>query len=236
MFHLGVENTISLSVSSQTVQSGLIFERNVNGIVAALLAMKRRPSQIRYQGSSPLARKVAMAVSSVVEKDDVFDLRRQEGPMLLILDRKDDPITPLLTQWTYQAMVHELLGLNYNRVVLKDVPGIQPDLEEVVLSCTSDPFFLKNINSNFGDLGAAVKRLLDDYQHKAKKNENINSIEDMQAFLDRYPAFRSQAINVSKHVAIMSELARCAEFYVDLYAPSEQSEYGILDSRTSTSC
>ncbi len=31
-------------------------------------------------------------------------------PLLLILDRSDDPLTPLLNQWTYQAMVHELLG------------------------------------------------------------------------------------------------------------------------------
>jgi vacuolar protein sorting-associated protein 45 len=127
-----------------------------------------------------------MQITAIVDKDEVFDLRRQEGPLLVILDRRDDPVTPLLTQWTYQAMVHELLGLNYNRVVLKDVPGIQPDLEEVVLSCTSDPFFARNMNANFGDLGTAVKRMLDDYQHKSKKNENINSIEDMQAFLDRY--------------------------------------------------
>ena len=232
LFHLGLDNSISLSSASQTIQSGLIFERNVNGIIAALLALKRRPSQIRFQGASPLARKLAMAVTSVVEKDDVFDLRRQEGPLLLILDRKDDPVTPLLTQWTYQAMVHELFGLNYNRVVLKGVPGIQPDLEEVVLSGTADPFFLKNFNANFGDLGTAVKRLLDDYQHKAKKNENINSIEEMQAFLDRYPAFRSQAINVSKHVAVMSELARLTDKYQLLAISQLEQEIATANDHT----
>ena len=51
--------------------------------------------------------------------------------MVLILDRMDDPVTPLLSQWTYQAMVHELLGLNRNRVVLKGAPGVREDLEEV---------------------------------------------------------------------------------------------------------
>lgn len=53
-------------------------------------------------------------------------------PVLLILDRRDDPVTPLLSQWTYQAMVHELLGLNDNRVVLKGAPGVRKDLEEVI--------------------------------------------------------------------------------------------------------
>lgn len=54
-------------------------------------------------------------------------------PLVLILDRRDDPVTPLLSQWTYQAMVHELLGLNDNRVLLKGAPGVRKDLEEVSL-------------------------------------------------------------------------------------------------------
>ena len=44
---------------------------------------------------------------------------------VLILDRKDDPVTPLLLQWTFQAMVHELLGLHDNRVDLHSVPGVR---------------------------------------------------------------------------------------------------------------
>ena len=39
--------------------------------------------------------------------------------------RKDDPVTPLLLQWTYQAMVHELLGIATNRVDLSRVPGVR---------------------------------------------------------------------------------------------------------------
>jgi vacuolar protein sorting-associated protein 45 len=207
-YQLGIDNSLSLSSTTRTLESGQIFDRNVQGILSSLLSFKRRPSQIRYQGTSDLARRVASDVVTQVERDDIFDFRRKEGPMLLILDRRDDPITPLLTQWTYQAMVHELLGLNHNRVVLKGAPGIKKDLEEVVLSATQDNFFAKHRFDNFGDLGAAVKDLLDEYQKSSKMNENISSIEDMQAFMERYPAFRSRSINVTKHVAIMSELGR----------------------------
>lgn len=56
----------------------------------------------------------------------------------------------------------------------------------MVLSCTQDDFFARNRFSNFGDLGVAVKTLMDDYQKATRLNENINSIEDMQAFLERY--------------------------------------------------
>ena len=38
--------------------------------------------------------------------------------MLLILDRCEDPFTPLLNQWTYQAMLHELVGIKHNKIEL----------------------------------------------------------------------------------------------------------------------
>eukprot|EP01035_Chromulina_nebulosa_P018123 gene18123-23777_t len=152
-FHLGADNSISLSSPlSRTLESSQIFERNVRGVLSLLLALKRRPSQIRYQSGSDLTRRLATDIITQIEKDDIFVFPRQEGPLLLLLDRRDDPITPLLTQWTYQAMVHELLGLNNNRVLLKGVPNIAKDLEEVVLSCTQDDFFANHRNANFGDL------------------------------------------------------------------------------------
>lgn len=38
-------------------------------------------------------------------------------------------------------MVHELLGLNNNRIDLSKVPGISKDLREVVLSAENDEFY-----------------------------------------------------------------------------------------------
>jgi len=80
--------------------------------------------------------------------------------------------------------------------------------EEVVLSVTQDQFFAKHRCANFGDLGDAIKVMLTEYQKNSKQNAHISTIEDMQAFLERYPAFRSSALNVTKHVTLVSELAR----------------------------
>lgn len=38
-------------------------------------------------------------------------------------------------------MVHELLGINNNRINLANVPGITKDLQEVVLSAEHDEFY-----------------------------------------------------------------------------------------------
>jgi len=207
LFSLNIPNSLRMCLDGD---SGAMITQSVQGVLAALLSLKLEPSQIRYQGRSQAAQRVACDVAKHVQDDGIFHFA-QEGPMLLILDRMDDPVTPLLSQWTYQAMVHELLGLNRNRVVLKGAPGVRQDLEEVVLSSTQDNFFAAHRHSNYGDLGGAIKNLLDSYQRDAKMNEQISSVSDMQSFMERYPAFRSQSHNVSKHVALMSELSRLIE-------------------------
>lgn len=43
-------------------------------------------------------------------------------------------------------MVHELLGINNNRIDLSRVPGISKELREVVLSAENDEFYA-NVSS-----------------------------------------------------------------------------------------
>ena len=62
-------------------------------------------------------------------ESQLFDFRlTQVPPLLLILDRRNDPVTPMLSPWTYQAMVHELLGVRNGRVDMSRVPDIRPEL------------------------------------------------------------------------------------------------------------
>lgn len=59
-----------------------------------------------------------------------------------------------------------------------------------------------------GDLGVAIKSMVDEFQAASKSNQNIQSIADMQRFIENYPEFRAKSGNVSKHVTIMGELGR----------------------------
>ena len=185
------------------------LQRATEGVLAVLLSLKKKPL-IRYEKNSLLAKKLATEVRyHMTQEEQLFDFRKQDTPpILLILDRRDDPITPLLTQWTYQAMVHEQLGIFNGRVDMSDVPDIRPELKELVLSQDQDPFFKKNMYLNFGDLGSSIKSYVDQYQSKTKSNANIESIEDMKRFVEDFPEFRKLSGNVSKHVALVSELSR----------------------------
>ncbi|KAI1812864.1 Sec1-like protein [Poronia punctata] len=185
------------------------LQRTTDGIIACLLALKKKPL-IRYEKNSLLAKKLATEVRYHITQDEqLFDFRKVDTPpILLILDRREDPATPLLNQWTYQAMVHQLLGIHNGRVDLGDVPDIRPELKEIVLSQDQDPFFKKNMYLNFGDLGGNIKDYVEQYQSKTKNNADIESISDMKRFIEEYPEFRQLSGNVSKHVTLVSELSR----------------------------
>lgn len=67
-----------------------------------------------------LIRPVLLHDEFVMQQSQVFDFGARGSPVVLILDRKDDPVTPLLTQWTYQAMTHELISITDNTIKLPD--------------------------------------------------------------------------------------------------------------------
>ena len=117
------------------------LHRTVQGITAVLLSLKKCP-YIRYQGTSEVAKRLAEKIREVLSREsNSFKFREESNSILLILDRRDDPVTPLLNQWTYQAMVHELFTINNNRVDLSHVKGISKELKEVVLSAQHDEFY-----------------------------------------------------------------------------------------------
>ena len=185
------------------------LQRCTEGVIALLLSLKKKPL-IRYEKNSLMTKKLATEIRyQMTQEEQLFDFRKTDTPpILLLLDRRDDPITPLLTQWTYQAMVHELLEIRNGRVDLSEVPDIRPELKEVVLSQDQDPFFKKNMYLNFGDLGGNIKEYVEQYQSKTKSNASLESITDMKRFIEDYPEFRKLSGNVSKHVTLVGELSR----------------------------
>jgi vacuolar protein sorting-associated protein 45 len=91
--------------------------------------------------------------------------------------------------------------------------GVQAkqDLKDIVLSARQDPFFAKNMYSNFGDLGTAVKSLVDDFQKQSANSRNLATIQDMQNFVENFGDFSAAQRNAGKHVTLVSELSRLVD-------------------------
>lgn len=82
------------------------WQRNLDAVSAVLLSHKRLPA-VRYAGSSELARMFgADLCRRIKDSDGLFSSAATAGSgdaLLLIVDRKDDPVTPLLQCWQYQV-------------------------------------------------------------------------------------------------------------------------------------
>ncbi|XP_065320261.1 vacuolar protein sorting-associated protein 45-like isoform X3 [Gordionus sp. m RMFG-2023] len=186
----------------------LALQRSVEGITSIFLSLKRKPI-IRYQSNSDMTLKLAENVQKCISRDhELFNFRQNESSLLLLIDRRDDPVTPLLHQWTYQAMVHDLIGIYNNRVNLKTAPGVPKNLKEIVLSAEHDGFYSQNMYLNFGEISQNIKILMEHFQKKSQCQQKVESISDMKAFIENYPHFKKLSGKISKHVTLLTELSR----------------------------
>jgi hypothetical protein len=238
LFSLNLPSTSKLTEdqSKWTSYEENNFDRTVEGLLATCLAMRMMP-QIRYTSASELTRQVAYRLQSRITEEqslfETFDKERKgdASPVLLILDRRNDPVTPLLNQWTYQAMIHELLVMDNNRIDMSKVPDIRSDLKEIVMSVTQDKFFDENALSNFGTVGEAVTQYLAMYQEKTKNTAKVESIQEMQRFVDQYPEFRKMTGNVSKHVTVVHELSRIVDANGLFHASQLEQDLACSENR-----
>lgn len=180
-----------------------------SSIVSLLLLLKKCPV-IKYELNSKDLRKLSLEILYTINSNsnnnlfDDLNNKLDSPPILLLLDRKNDPITPLLSPWTYQSMIHELIGILKNVVKLGE--------EQLTLSESSDLFYKESMYLNFGDLTDKVQKYVEEYklQTKQTSTENLknSNLSDLKNFLIKFPEFKKFSSNVSKHLNLVSELDR----------------------------
>lgn len=111
------------------------------------------------------------------------------GCVLLLMDRREDCVTPILNQWTYQAMIHELIGMNgMNRVCVGGSDYI-----------LNDDFYGKNAHTEFADVETALDNLI---------KESKSGTNDVYRMVENLPT-QSKIVNeTTRHITILHELAR----------------------------
>jgi vacuolar protein sorting-associated protein 45 len=203
------------------------FDRNIDTITSLILTIKAHP--VLRTSNSRLANTFAQEISRRMSLNtDLyhFPQANNDQSTLLILDRRDDPITPLLLNWSYLSMINELLPIDNNRVDLRMVPNIDPELKELTLSTNKkhDSFFAANMYSGFGDIASNAKKLVDEYKtQKQAATGKMDTLEDIRSAVEKVPELKQMAGTVSKHMTILLELNRQIKV-LSLYHLSELAQ------------
>ncbi|ORC93166.1 putative vacuolar protein sorting-associated protein [Trypanosoma theileri] len=182
------------------------FERMTESIVSLMLMTNRRPA-IRYRGQNKVTEKLAKLLAEKMKTvhQSFPDLKAKDS-VLVILDRMDDPVTALVTPWTYEAMIHEIIGFQRGNEVTVDDPDAKPDECVHVLTAHTDPFYAQHRYNDYGQVCIAVSELVKAYKALNNFDRNNVSLDEIKNFMNRFPEARKQSMQVTRHCAIASQL------------------------------
>ena len=210
VFHLNIESCISnLAMTNENEWNNYdiaIFNRICEGLISICLSNRMNPI-IKSVRNSRILQKISQKITKFFNEN--YDFIRKEcgsvqNGILFLYDRKEDPVTPLINQWTYQAQLHEIIGIKNNILILKDnnkeEKHVLSDVESI------DKFFAKNMNSDYGQVANEVQNAANKL-----KNENLNnkenSIEELRKMIESLPERKKESMSITKHYKLFFALS-----------------------------
>lgn len=139
-----------------------------------------------------------------------------QRPLLVILDRNIDLTTPLHHTWTYQALAHDVLDLNLNRVIIDE------EVEKHERSGTkkkktvksydlnsNDKFWLLHKGSPFPTVAEAVQEELESYRSQEDEIKRLKTAMGLDGESDEAMSMLSD--NTAKLTSAVSSLPELLE-------------------------
>ncbi|RWR90958.1 SNARE-interacting protein KEULE-like protein [Cinnamomum micranthum f. kanehirae] len=133
---------------------------------------------------------------------------------LLILDRSVDQIAPVIHEWTYDAMIHDLLIMEGNKYVYEcpSKPGAAPEKKEVLLE-DHDPVWLELRHAHIADASVRLHEKMANFISKNKaaqihhnSRDGELSTRDLQKMVQALPQYSDQIDKLSLHVEIAGKI------------------------------
>lgn len=207
LFHLDMNSTsLVKNIGLWKSLDHMLVERIAQGLIAMCYSTRLNPT-IKYVKGNDLLSMVAQKLISHFQEYSDFFIRscgREQNGILLLYDRKEDPITPLLTQWTYQAMIHEVFYIHQN------LCSIDKGKDRLVLSEHEDNFFRENTDKVFADVASKIREKIEELG-RSKDHDEMESFEEIKKYIESLPAKKKESMEITKHTAIIYELTNTLE-------------------------
>ncbi|KAG8662170.1 SNARE-interacting protein KEULE isoform X1 [Manihot esculenta] len=149
-------------------------------------------------------------------KQKIENFPQTETCELLILDRSVDQIAPIIHEWTYDAMCHDLLNMEGNKYV-HEVPsktGGPPEKKDVLLE-ELDPVWLELRHAHIADASEQLHEKMTNFVSKNKaaqlqhtSRDGELSTRDLQKMVQALPQYSEQIDKLSLHVEIAGKINR----------------------------
>lgn len=149
---------------------------------------------------------------------------RRIGRMLL-LDRVCDMVTPLLTELTYEGLVHSVFGIRHGHVDLDpSVLGLSSTRLVKRELNSSDALYAQIRNRNFGDLGPLLRKLSHDVSEGYEERHTAHTVYQIRDFMRKLSKLQSTHKSLSMHVHLAQRIqlyTSAADFHARISAEQE---------------
>lgn len=146
-------------------------------------------------------------------KSAIPNFPQTETCELLIVDRSIDQIAPIIHEWTYDAMCHDMLDLEGSKYV-HEIPsksGGEPEKKEVLLE-DNDPVWLELRHAHIAEASEKLSEKMTNFVSKNKaaqlqqRDGSELSTRDLQKMVQALPQYNEQMEKLSLHVEIAGKL------------------------------
>jgi len=176
---------------------------------------------IRYQGSSSFSRDIATSLHQTITQykransdwfcygDDKHNDR--ERAQILILDRSFDPLSPLMHEYTYQAMTNDLLEVSDGVISYKATTNRGVEEEKQAILNENDEFWLELRHAHIAKVIEVIKERMNDIIQNnagaqlAKKSGANMDISTMAAAVKSLPEYQQTTTKLAEHVSITTQ-------------------------------
>ncbi|XP_031280347.1 SNARE-interacting protein KEULE-like isoform X1 [Pistacia vera] len=197
--------------------------------IATVFASLREFPSVRYRAAKTLDTMTVTTFNDLVPtklaagvwncllkyRQTIENFPQTETCELLILDRSVDQIAPIIHEWTYDAICHDLLNMEGNKFV-QEFPsktGGLPEKKEFLLE-EHDPVWLELRHAHIAD---ASERLHEKMTNFVSKNKAVQiqqgsrdgselSTRDLQKMVHALPQYNEQIDKLSLHVEIAGKV------------------------------
>ncbi|ONK71704.1 uncharacterized protein A4U43_C04F11500 [Asparagus officinalis] len=146
-------------------------------------------------------------------KTTIPDFPQRETCELLIVDRSVDQIAPIIHEWTYDAMCHDLLNMEGNKYVHEVLSKSGTVEKKEVLLEDHDPIWLELRHAHIGDASERLHEKMANFVSRNKAAQIHNSRDtgdlstrDLQKMVQALPQYSEQIDKLSLHVEIAGKI------------------------------
>ena len=124
---------------------------------------------------------------------------------LIVLDRQIDPISPLVTQLTYEGLIDEMFGIKYNAVKLpasrfmsaanegspeqQESPDVVNSIKTIPLH-SAEEMYAQIRDKNFSAVGPALNKKAKFVLAQEEERHDAKTVRDLKLFVDKLPQIK----------------------------------------------